>query len=91
MLATAIDCIATDIAVSATQDAAQKDGIDLQLVSSFRDFDRQTAIFNRKWAGQAQLDTNGDELPFEALSDNEKLHAILTWSALRRQSPPLGH
>ncbi len=67
----------------AMQDAAQKDGIDLQLVSSFRDFDRQTAIFNRKWAGQAQLlDTNGDELPFEALSDNEKLHAILTWSAL---------
>ena len=53
------------------------------MVSSFRDFDRQTAIFNRKWAGQAQLlDTNGDELPFEALSDNEKLHAILTWSAL---------
>jgi len=67
----------------AMQDAAQKDGIDLQLVSSFRGFDRQTAIFNRKWAGQAQLlDTNGDELPFEALSDNEKLHAILTWSAL---------
>ena len=67
----------------AMQDAAQKDGIDLQLVSSFRDFDRQTAIFNRKWAGQAQLlNTNGDELPFEALSDNEKLHAILTWSAL---------
>ena len=67
----------------AMQDAAQNDGIDLQLVSSFRDFDRQTAIFNRKWTGQAQLpDTNGDELPFEALSDNEKLHAILTWSAL---------
>jgi LAS superfamily LD-carboxypeptidase LdcB len=65
------------------QDAAQKDGIDLQLVSSFRDFDRQTAIFNRKWTGQAQLlDTYGDELPFEVLSDNEKLHAILTWSAL---------
>ena len=67
----------------AMQDAAQKDGIDLQLVSSFRDFDRQTAIFNRKWTGQAQLlDIKGDELSYEALSDNEKLHAILTWSAL---------
>ena len=67
----------------AMQDAAQKDGVDLQLVSSFRDFDRQTAIFNRKWTGQAQLlDINGNELPFASLSDDEKLHAILTWSAL---------
>lgn len=67
----------------AMQDAAQNDGIDLQLVSSFRDFDRQTAIFNRKWKGQAQLlDVNGTELSFETLSDSEKLHAILTWSAL---------
>ena len=67
----------------AMQDAAQKDGVDLQLVSSFRDFDRQTTIFNRKWTGQAQLlDIKGDELSYEALSDNEKLHAILTWSAL---------
>ena len=67
----------------AMQDAAHNDGIDLQLVSSFRDFDRQTAIFNRKWTGQTQLlDVNGTELPFETLSNNEKLHAILTWSAL---------
>lgn len=67
----------------AMQDAAQNDGIDLQLVSSFRDFDRQTAIFNRKWTGKAQLlDDNGTELSFETLSDHEKLHAILTWSAL---------
>lgn len=67
----------------AMRDAAHDDGIDLQLVSSFRDFDRQTAIFNRKWTGQAQLlDVNGTELPFETLSENEKLHAILTWSAL---------
>ncbi|WP_394220765.1 M15 family metallopeptidase [Alteromonas gracilis] len=67
----------------AMQDAAQKDGIDLQLVSSYRDFDRQTAIFNRKWNGHAQLlDVTGAPLAFDTLSDNDKLHAILTWSAL---------
>ena len=67
----------------AMQDAAHKDGIDLQLVSSYRDFDRQTAIFNRKWTGKAQLlDVNGSLLSFDSLRDDEKLHAILTWSAL---------
>lgn len=67
----------------AMQDAAHRDGIDLQLVSSYRDFDRQTAIFNRKWTGHAPLlDVNGAPLVFDTLSDNDKLHAILTWSAL---------
>ena len=67
----------------AMQEAAQKDGLDLQLVSSFRDFNRQTVIFNRKWTGQAPLlDIHGDALTFNSLSENEKLHAILTWSAL---------
>lgn len=67
----------------AMQDAAQKEGIDLQLVSSYRDFDKQTAIFNRKWLGQAPLlDVHGVPLRFSNLSDDDKLHAILTWSAL---------
>lgn len=67
----------------AMQRAAQKDGVDLQLVSSYRNFDRQAAIFNKKWRGEVNiLDKNSQPLCHEALSDNEKLHAILLWSAL---------
>ncbi|BFT30691.1 M15 family metallopeptidase [Alteromonas sp. D210916BOD_24] len=65
------------------QRAAIRDGIDLQLVSSYRNFDRQMAIFNRKWRGEATLlDSNGHPLDPSTLSEEQKLHAILTWSAL---------
>ncbi len=67
----------------ALQDAARADGIDCQLVSSFRDFNRQLTIWNRKWRGELPLlDLNGAQLDHARLSDIEKLHAILTWSAL---------
>lgn len=67
----------------AMQSAACKDGLDLQLVSSFRDFSRQAAIFNRKWLGQsAILDEKSQPLAHNSLSDTTKLHAILMWSAL---------
>lgn len=65
------------------QRAAHAEGIDLQLVSSYRDFHRQVAIWNRKWQGQTTLfDRAGQPLVFETLNEQEKLHAILTWSAL---------
>ncbi|GEA07728.1 peptidase M15 [Alteromonas sp. KUL42] len=68
---------------TAMQNAALHDGIDLQLVSSYRDFSRQMAIFNRKWRGDATLlNAEGQVLNFSALTQEEKLHAILTWSAL---------
>lgn len=68
---------------TAMQQAAAQDGLDLQLVSSYRDFARQTAIFNRKWRGEtAILDKNSHPLRPDTLSDEEKLHAILMWSAL---------
>lgn len=67
----------------AMQRAAKRDGIDLQLVSSYRNFDRQLAIFNRKWRGEAPiLDENSQPLVSSALSNTDKLHAILMWSAL---------
>lgn len=70
-------------AVKAMQQKAHRDGIDLQIVSSYRSFDRQLAIFNRKWRGEAVLrDAQGNELVFSELSDTQKLQAILTWSAL---------
>ena len=68
---------------NALQQAASNDGIDCQLVSSFRDFHRQLAIWNRKWRGEATLyDANGEQLDAASLSDDEKIDAILTWSAL---------
>ncbi len=67
----------------AMQQAAKDDGIDCQLVSSHRDFYRQLAIWNRKWRGEATLyDASGVALDFAALDDNQKINAILTWSAL---------
>jgi LAS superfamily LD-carboxypeptidase LdcB len=71
------------LAFTAMQQKAHSDGIDLQIVSSFRSFERQLAIFNKKWRGEAVLrDANGEVLDNTTLSNTDKLHAILTWSAL---------
>ena len=65
------------------QAAAIKQGIDLQIVSSYRSFERQCTIWNRKWRGDAVLlDVNGLPVNFSKLTNLDKLHAILTWSAL---------
>lgn len=67
----------------AMQAAAAEDGVDCQLASSYRDFDRQLSIWNRKWQGQLPLlNSQGQPLDPARLSDTEKMHAILTWSAL---------
>jgi LAS superfamily LD-carboxypeptidase LdcB len=67
----------------AMQTAARTDGIELALASTFRDFDRQLAIWNRKYLGQAPLyNEHGDRLLAEQLSCGEKVAAIMTWSAL---------
>ncbi|QJR79670.1 M15 family metallopeptidase [Alteromonas pelagimontana] len=70
-------------AYMALKDAAQEAGIDCQLVSSYRDFERQRLIWNRKWQGEMPLyNATGQLLDFTTLNDNEKIDAILTWSAL---------
>lgn len=62
---------------------AQEDGVDLQLVSSFRDFQRQLSIWNRKWHGELPLyDCQGTLLATTSLTAEQKMHAILLWSAL---------
>jgi LAS superfamily LD-carboxypeptidase LdcB len=74
---------AVKLVFTAMQQKAHSDGIDLQIVSSFRSFERQLAIFNKKWRGEAILrNANGEVLDNTALSSIDKLHAILTWSAL---------
>ncbi|MFL6619452.1 MAG: M15 family metallopeptidase [Povalibacter sp.] len=65
------------------RDAAAYDGIELVARSSFRDFETQVAIWNRKWKGErALLNREGQVLERARLSDNEAVDAILYWSAI---------
>lgn len=70
-------------AFQAMRDAAQAEGIDLQAASSYRDFDRQLSIWNRKWRGERPvLGRDGRPLDLAALSDAQRVDAILAWSAV---------
>jgi LAS superfamily LD-carboxypeptidase LdcB len=63
--------------------AAAADGIDLVAFSSFRDFDRQLAIWNGKFRGERPMqDRTGRPLEVAALTPAERVAAILWWSAL---------
>ena len=65
------------------QKAASVAGIDMQICSSFRNFEKQLSIWNRKWLGQLPLNTLDNKLLVaNDLSDQEKIHAIMLWSAL---------
>lgn len=65
------------------QKAAAVDGVDLQVCSSFRSFGKQLSIWNRKWQGDLPLNTlDGKTLDANTLNNNEKIHAIMLWSAL---------
>jgi LAS superfamily LD-carboxypeptidase LdcB len=65
------------------QAAAAQDNVDIQIVSSYRSFDRQLQIWQNKWSGKTTiLDAKENPLDATTLSDLEKILAILTWSAL---------
>jgi LAS superfamily LD-carboxypeptidase LdcB len=65
------------------QAVAAQDGVDIQIVSSHRNFERQLQIWQNKWSGKATLlDANENKLDATTLSDIQKIQAILTWSAL---------
>jgi LAS superfamily LD-carboxypeptidase LdcB len=67
----------------AMRDAATCAGIGLEAASSFRDFDRQLRIWNAKWRGERPLlDDAGRPLDAAALDEDERIAAILRWSAL---------
>ncbi|EID7761713.1 TPA: M15 family metallopeptidase [Vibrio parahaemolyticus] len=64
-------------------EAAKKAGFKMEIASGFRDFSRQRAIWNGKFEGELPiLDSNSQPLNKATLSDEEKLKAILRWSAL---------
>jgi len=67
----------------AMRDAAAGAGIDLKVRSSFRDFATQLLIWNRKWRGERTLfSREGQQLDTAQLSDDDKIDAILAWSAI---------
>ncbi len=67
----------------AMQQAAFQDGIDIQIVSGYRSFDRQLAIWQAKWEGERPLySLDNQPLDYAILSELERLHSILIWSAL---------
>jgi LAS superfamily LD-carboxypeptidase LdcB len=75
-----MEVIASFLALRA---AAAADGIDLVAFSSFRDFDRQLAIWNGKYRGERPLqDRAGRPLDVQGLSPERRVEAICWWSAV---------
>ncbi|KEY58978.1 M15 family metallopeptidase [Serratia sp. DD3] len=71
------------VAFQAMQLAAKSAGFDLQPASTFRDFDRQLAIWNGKFCGERPVvDQQSQPLDISPLSTAERCQAILHWSAL---------
>ncbi|MGO2012809.1 MAG: M15 family metallopeptidase [Pseudoalteromonas sp.] len=65
------------------QNAAREAGFHIAIASSFRDFNRQSLIWNNKFnAKRAVLDKQNKAVDLAALSDIEKCHAIMLYSAL---------
>ncbi len=58
-------------------------GLQLEIISSFRDYERQLSIWNAKARGERELfDDKGSALDFSKLSPLQVMYAILRWSAV---------
>ena len=63
--------------------AALADGFDPVPQSSFRDFSRQLMIWNGKFSGaRPMLDASGRRIDVRDLTPDERIEAIMLWSAL---------
>lgn len=64
-------------------DAAFIQGFNLKIASGYRNFDRQLSIWNRKFSGElATKNKLNQTVTFTSLTDEEKVEAILVYSAL---------
>ncbi|MGJ3500593.1 M15 family metallopeptidase [Piscirickettsia salmonis] len=65
-------------------EAAQHTGIHLALISAYRSFDRQLAIWNAKASGEKPVfDRTGQyQIQIDQLTPKERVFAILNWFAL---------
>jgi len=63
--------------------SAKNAGLEICIISSFRSFERQLAIWNNKWQGHRPVySRHGRPLNVVQMSDMEKYKAISLWSAL---------
>ena len=70
-------------ALIAMRDEARRAGIELCVVSAFRDFNRQAVIWSGKFNGSRPLlDSHGVEINRANLYESALIDAILIWSAL---------
>jgi LAS superfamily LD-carboxypeptidase LdcB len=73
----------TATAVLSMQHAARAAGIELEVASGFRDFERQVGIWNAKYRGERPLlDGEGRAIDRGTLDERTVVDAILIWSAL---------
>lgn len=69
--------------ILALKQSATRAGFNLNIASGFRDFERQMTIWNNKMAGKtAILDSDSQPLNADSLTEQQKVMAILRWSAL---------
>jgi LAS superfamily LD-carboxypeptidase LdcB len=74
---------ATAAAFMGLRAAARADGIDLLPYASYRDFNAQLRLWNKKFAGKKTLyDLDEKVRDFSALSEQELVWAILNWHSL---------
>ncbi|SHE93687.1 M15 family metallopeptidase [Vibrio gazogenes] len=67
----------------ALKQAADQAGFQLQIASGFRDFHKQLSIWNLKFSGERPLlDSQSHPLDVSNMPEQEKVLAILRWSAL---------
>jgi len=69
--------------LSELMSASRRAGFDLRVVSGFRSYHRQLMIWNNKCRGlRHTYDAQGKPLDLSCLSSQQKIYAILRWSAL---------
>lgn len=70
-------------ALAQLREASAAAGIELEVVSSYRDFQRQAGIWNGKFRGERPvLDATGRPIEVGKLDDAQRVRSILIWSAL---------
>ena len=67
----------------AMKEAASSEGIEIQIVSAFRDFAAQQQIWDEKYLGERPLyDAQGNTREHRALDSDQLIDAIVCWSAV---------
>jgi len=70
-------------AYTALSSAAKSAGIELEIASGYRSFERQLAIWNNKFSGKGLVkDNQGNTIDKANLCEEELMHVILLFSAL---------